>query len=249
MYVKRYGRRYYYSNPVPSIPVASVVPVSIGIDAGSCRIETEALSFNISPSSFSLSDFEDTTVWDSLADGFDSAVSDPTILLDQYHLPSDGGLAIVNGIVEGTDCIVSDGSFNPDSSLGPAGTSAVVLTLSPNCTTKFYAKGNNWVTGAKKYQTAYRSELAGVIVALTILDVLVCHRDLISGNVTIALDGESELIQNGGDWPLSVDQPSFDYLQVIRSWIKLSPYQTDFLRYDQLDWWAKRNEDVDQAAK
>ena len=56
-----------------------------------------------------------------------------------------------------------------------------------------------------------------------------------------------------------MDQLSFDYLQVIRGWIKLSPlklnlclgkgHQTNFLRYDQLDWWAKRNEDVDQAAK
>ena len=70
-------------------------------------------------------------------------------------------------------------------------------------------------------------------------------------------DGESALIQSGGDWPLSVDQPSFDYLQVIHSRIKLSQlkfnfrhekgHQTDFLRYDQLDWWAKRDEDIDQA--
>ena len=67
------------------------------------------------------------------------------------------------------------------------------------------------------------------------------------------------LIQSGGDWPLSVDQPSFDYLQVIQAWIKLSPlqfnfqyvkgHQTDLVRYDQLDWWGQRNEDVDQAAK
>ena len=88
---------------------------------------------------------------------------------------------------------------------------------------------------------------------------MVRHHDLTSGTVTIALDGESALIQSGGDWPLSVDQSSFDYLQVIHSWINLSPlefnfrhvkgHQIDFLRYDQSDWWAKRNEDVDQAVK
>ena len=88
---------------------------------------------------------------------------------------------------------------------------------------------------------------------------MVHHHNITDGAITIALDGDSALIQSGGDWPLSVDQPSFDYLQVIRSWIKLSPlkfsfhyvkgHQTDHVRYDQLDWWGKRNEDVDQAAK
>ena len=60
------------------------------------------------------------------------------------------------------------------------------------------------------------------------LDILVSHYDLISGTVTIALDGESALIQSGGDWPLSVDQPLFDYLQIICSWIKLSPLEFNF---------------------
>ena len=59
--VKRFGRQYYYSQPVPSIPTASVVPVSIGIDEGSFRIETEALPSNVYPSSNSLSDFKDTS--------------------------------------------------------------------------------------------------------------------------------------------------------------------------------------------
>ena len=86
-----------------------------------------------------------------------------------------------------------------------------------------YAKGNTWVTGSKTNQSVYCSELAGVIAALTILNVLVHHHELTSGSVSIALDGESALNQSGGDWPLSVDQLYFDYLQVIQGWIKLSP--------------------------
>ena len=220
--------RYYYSRPVLSIPTASIVLVSIGIDAGSFRIETEALSFNIYPPSNSLSAFEDTAAWNSLTDRLDTAVNDPTILIDQYHLPPDSGIVLVNGIVEGIACIVSDGSFNPDSSLGPAGTSATVVAPSTNCTTKFYAKRNNWVTGSKTNQSAYRSEFADVIAALTMLDVLVRHHNLTSGTVTIALDGESALIKSYSDWPLSLDQPLFDYPQVIRSWIKLSPLEFNF---------------------
>ena len=44
------------------------------------------------------------------------------------------------------------------------------------------------------------------------LDILVRHHDLTEGSVIITLDGDSTLIQSGGDWPLSVEQPSFDYV-------------------------------------
>ena len=73
----------------------------------------------------------------------DSAVEDPTILLDKYQLPSDEYRALVDGIVAGTASIVSNGSFNPESLTGPAGTSAVVLAPSTKCSAKLYAKGNN----------------------------------------------------------------------------------------------------------
>ena len=96
---KRYGRQYYYSNPVPFIPAASVVPVSIGIDAGSFRIQAEVTSFIVCSISNLVSDFEDESFRISLSDGIDTAVEDPTILLDQYHLPSDGCLALEAGIV------------------------------------------------------------------------------------------------------------------------------------------------------
>ena len=66
------------------------------------------------------------------------------------------------------------------------------------------------MTVSSEDQSAYRSELAGVIAALTIVDVLVHHHNITDGAVTIALDVDSVLIQSGGDWPLSVDQLSFD---------------------------------------
>ena len=147
----------------------------------------------------------------------DTAIEDPTILLDQYHLPLDGCLVLMAGIVARTASIVSDGSFNPESLIGPAGTSTVVLAPSTKCSAKFFVRRTNWATVLGEDQSAYRSELAGVIAALTILDVLVHHHNIMDRAVTIALDGDSALIQSGGDCPLSVDQPSFDYLQVIRS--------------------------------
>ena len=88
------------------------------------------------------------------------------------------------------DPTVSDNSNNPNSLLGPIGTSAVVLFPSTNCATKFYANGNNWITSSKTNQSAYRSELACVIAALTILDVFIWYHDITSSTVTIALNGE-----------------------------------------------------------
>ena len=125
-----------------------MVPVSIGISADSHQIESEVTSFIVCPNSNLLSDFEDASVWTSLSDGMDSAVEDPTILLVKYQLPLDGCRALVEGIVAGTASIVSDGSFNPESSTGPAGTSAIVIAPSTKYSVKFYAKGNNWVTGS-----------------------------------------------------------------------------------------------------
>ena len=60
------------------------------------------------------------------------------------------------------------------------------------------------MTGSAADQSAYRSELAGVISALTMLDVLVRHYKIRDGAVTIAVDGDSALIQSDGDWFLSV---------------------------------------------
>ena len=61
-----------------------MVPVSIGISADSHQIESEVTSFIVCPNSNLVSDFEDASVWTSLSDGMDTAVEDPTILLDQY---------------------------------------------------------------------------------------------------------------------------------------------------------------------
>jgi len=91
------------------------------------------------------------------------------------------------------------------------------------------------------------------------LEIIVRHNNITEGEDIIALDGLTAMQQSEGDWPLSLDQQCFDYLQVIRAWIKLSPltfsfqhvkgYQTDHVAYNQLDWWEQRNKDCDKEAK
>ena len=167
--------------------------------------------------------------------------------------------SLVRGIRNGTISIVSDGSFNATSPIGSAGISAVILALSTTGHKNYWTKGWNWVTSPEASQSAYRSELAGVISSLTILDIFIHHHNITDGAVTIALDGKTAMDKSRGDWPLSIDQKCFDYLQVIRAWIKLSPLtftfihvkgdQTDKVAYNQLDWWGKCNKDIDLMAK
>mmetsp|Transcript_38493 Transcript_38493/g.41756 ORF Transcript_38493/g.41756 Transcript_38493/m.41756 type:complete len:157 (-) Transcript_38493:1075-1545(-) len=152
---------------------------------------------------------------------------------------------LVEGMQNGTAIIVSDGSFDAASPIRPVGTSAVILTPSTECHERYWTKGCNWVTGPKSSQSAYHSELAGVISSLTILDILVRHHNITKGAETIALDGKTAMDESRGDWPLSINQKCFDYLRDIRAWIMLSPltfhfrlvkgHQTDKVPYNQLD--------------
>ena len=61
--------------------------------------------------------------------------------------------------------------------------------------------------------SAYSSELAGVIAALTVLDGLVRRFNITTGSITIELDDESALNQSCRIQPLSVDHRLFEYLQ------------------------------------
>ena len=175
-------------------------------------------------------------------------------------LPEDMCQVLCNRIRNGTVSTVSDGSYNSSSPIGPVGTSAVIMAPSANMRNKrHWTRGWNWVRGPASSQSAYRSKLTGVIASLTMLDIIVCHNNITEGQVTIALDGLTVMQQAGGDWPLILDQECFDYLQIIRAWIKLSPlsftfrhvkgHQTDLVAYSQLNWRDQRNEDLDGMVK
>ena len=136
--------------------------------------------------------------------------------------------SLVEGICNGTASIVSSDSSNPASPIGPFGTLAVILEPSTGCHKKYWTKIWDWVTDPEASQSAYRSDLAGVISSLTILDVLVHHHTITDRVVTIALDGKTAMDERRGDWSLSIDQKCFDYLQVIRAWTKLSLFTFTF---------------------
>ena len=117
--------------------------------------------------------------------------------------------AMVEGIRNGTASIVSDGSFNRVSPIGPVGTSVVILAPSTECLPRYWIKGWNRVTGPAASQSTYRSELAGVVVSLTVLYIVVCHHNITERVVKITLDGKIAMKKSSGDWPLSVNQKMF----------------------------------------
>ena len=118
--------------------------------------------------------------------------------------------------------------FDPVSLIGSAGSSAIILTSSTECNAKFWTRACNWVTGLESSQFIYCSKLAGVILALTILDVLVQHSNITEGAVTIVSDGKIDMDESRAEWPFSIHQNYFDYLQVICAWIKSSPLTFHF---------------------
>ena len=134
-------------------------------------------------------------------------------LLDKFVLAEDNCQLLSDGIRNGTTSIVSDGSFNLASLIGPVGTSVVIPAPTTECLPRHWAKGCNWVTSPASLQLAYRSELTGVIASLIVIDVLVRHHSITEGAVTIALDGKTAMEEASGDWPLSIDQKCFDYNQ------------------------------------
>ena len=66
--------------------------------------------------------------------------------------------------------------------MGPVGTSAVIMAPSTDRKDQqHWTRGWNWVTGPAEAQSAYRSELAGVIASLTMIDIIVCHNNITEG--------------------------------------------------------------------
>ena len=147
-YYRRALRRYHLDDETNTFPFGNVLPILVvPATANSVTIKGQTKKFILLPAVNALSDFEADSEWSTLSKGYDYVVNDPTILLGKFILPEDMCNGLVDGIREGTASIVLDGSFEPNSPIGMAGTSAVILTPSTICQPKYWVKGWNWVTG------------------------------------------------------------------------------------------------------
>ena len=72
--------------------------------------------------------YEQSSEWNSIEESLKAAINDPSILLDKFSISEERCNNLAKGINEGTASVVSDGSFKRESPIGPAGTSAVILS-------------------------------------------------------------------------------------------------------------------------
>ena len=156
-----------------------------------------------------------------IADAFDASIMSQRILIDDVTLPADGCQAIAEAIIKGNGLAVSDGSFDPDISTTNE-TSGFQLAATKD-DKEDRLNGVNWVPGSPIDQSAYRSELTGIAGILATTEIIVKHFGIVTGGITIALDGESALDEACGEWPLSIDQASYDLLQEIRNRVSELP--------------------------
>ena len=155
---------------------------------------------------------------------FEALLQNRRALLDLCKLPPDGGAAIAQALAAGTASTVSDGSYDDSRQ---AGSSAFIIA--PNKDKGMVClEGANFVKGLPSEQSSYRSKLAGVLGVRTCVEALVKFYKIQNGLITIVLDGESAIYQSDSEWPLSIGQSSFDYIQVIRNIIKDLPISVKF---------------------
>ena len=131
------------NNESDTCPLNVAIPILVIPVAAGFSIEGAEAVFDLLPPSNALSEFENYYTSSNLQKGFDYTINNPTIFLDAFVLPKDMCQALINGIRNGTASIVSDGSFNPASPIGPVGTSAVILAVSTECLPRYWPKGWN----------------------------------------------------------------------------------------------------------
>ena len=101
-FYSQHRRRYYLQDAINAFPLENALPISVSTVANSFKIEGPVAAFRVLPPVNTVSDFEDDGEWSTLAEGFDNAIADPTILLDKFILPEDGCKDLVEGIRAGT---------------------------------------------------------------------------------------------------------------------------------------------------
>ena len=157
---------------------------------------------------------------------------------------------LVKALRDGKLRVISDGSYKDH-----LGTAVVQLTTKNR-------KNIIWIRcqtpDSAKSQSAYRSELAGLLCGILAVSWLATvHK--VTGEVTVACDGLSALEKSFSNWHLHPQQAQFDLLSAIRgvranmtvTWVTrhVKGHADEHKSWSRLDWWEQRNVEVDRAAQ
>ena len=170
--------------------------------------------------------------------------------VDTFHSDDDGA-ALAMGIIQGHATAVNDGSYKNN-----VGTSGFILR---GANRTLGAVGANAVPGNPEEQSSYRSELAGISGSLAIISAVCDKYGIVSGSITIALDGQQAMLKSRSLWPLSPGDKDFDLLTDIRAKIRKLPisihwewiegHQDDHIPFHRLSPLAQDNVIADGIAK
>jgi len=158
---------------------------------------------------------------------------------------------LVQALRQGTLIAVSDGSYRDG-----IGTSAFILHDGIPSEALW---GVNAVPGSTQSQSAYHSELAGVMGSITIIWALCKIGKIQEGSTMIALDGQQAMMHASSDHPLPCHSRSFDLLRAIHRTRKKLPvvlhwqwvwgHQDSLQPVSRLDVYSQTNIIADQQAK
>ena len=149
--------------------------------------------------------------------------------------------------------IVSDGSYKRG-----LGTAAIIITtLADTDRITLVCR----TPGVQDSQSAYRSELIGILSAIMAVDWMCSSWGVLPVTVLIqfACDGKSALGNAFGDRHLLPSMKQFDLLSAIRGalrqtkvrWLPqhVDGHRDDSVSWEELTWWEQRNVEADQLAK
>ena len=186
---------------------------------------------------------------DTIEEIWNNMKMDTTWAPDQVKV--EGNVMVLSeALAKGNLRVVSDGSYKRK--LGTAAATLTTQELHDSIT--IVAQ----VTGLKDDQSAYRSELMGLLCGLVGIQWL---EDVYKtrGKVTVVCDGLSALNHALEDHLLHPKQPQFDLLSAIRGLRQkisstiipshVKGHQDRYSSWYQLDWWARRNCWMDFHAK
>ncbi|CAJ1944867.1 unnamed protein product, partial [Cylindrotheca closterium] len=165
---------------------------------------------------------------------------------EELEIVGDEG-RLVEALLSGHLCVISDGSYKR--AMGMA-----AVQLLPRKGEKDRVIVRCQTAGLLQDQSAYRSELIGLLAGIMVVDWLLQSNP----RVRIACDGFSALLNTFGDNRVSPHRAQFDLVSSLRealahskaSWEPSHVYGhlNRATAFSSLSWWSKRNVEVDNWA-
>jgi hypothetical protein len=182
---------------------------------------------------------------------FDDITTEQAWWNEPIHLPDDVA-PLIHGITTGSAICVTDGSYK-------TGYGTAALIILPALEAPEGVTLVNQTPGERADQDAYRAELGGIYGCLAYANHLAKIHNITNGEITLACDCWSALLNV---FLHSFDSPSqaqYDLVHACRLLIRNSPikwkphhvkgHQDDDIAYAELDRWGQLNVDMDNLAK